>query len=1160
MQMHIHHKIFAAIALVLLLVFVLSQELRLEKKSRMSLLQAQVSCLSSGQTCGENTDGVNYGTNCCAGLSCYPSYEGASASSMCMVTSTSSAGGCTGYRTCDSGEILPGDHTCNTHCCNGDVTVTNISCVISSSFSSFSSTSTCNEATCNNYASGYWCTVNSEWVKDDFQFCPSGCVETGSPSWCGSGNNGYHGSVQCGCPTTSSSPLASSSSSPSVSLASSAPSSSSVSTTINQNPNQYCEEDRDSQPPLVVAYFPFFSRLIADHIACGEVDPIPPNISTVSGHDLGADGCPTGERCKYSGLTSPKFDCYPLKSEGESCQSSYDCVDNYTNGKYVKKIPCLCSQTMGGNSDGCTCGDRGAGSKSQCGGSPPGGGLAGGGGGAAGGGGDSGGAAGGGDAGGAGGDTGTDAGGVSTGGTAGGGSSSEITAGPCLANDPTCNSSTSGGSTSSKASTASTSNTTGSSTSSVATVAKGASTSSQPCQSSSAQVLAYKKSSFFASILNFFFGKPTATLIYDPVKRMRVTFTRSEPKDPASDGPTVYIGGSSILTGNRTPIIIPNGEWFDLSLLREQRGPDYFHDGIKVQANVDDYRLLPQPNHTLLNEIVFILDYSSDETLRPNTPIIQKVYGTIEIEGTPITSVFCGFTSNSWFCPEQAKDGTIQDPNNDEIWIDRGIAHFALHAAYTATNTDMDSFIVKYGNTVSLSASSNTSVGSSSQTSLSNGSKTSTSSIDPCLAQASQSSQSSLSSSTVCAPEDSCIALTECIGEGILKNPGRCSIIEQNKWCCNIQTSSTLSSASNSSRSSTSTNSTSSSAPQSSQRSDLGVNASESSESSRSGLSTSSASNSSRSSLSSQSSRSSHSSAVSLQSGLCCDGRNCNPFGLCTNPFINFNTCSQTCGASSGSSQSSTSSSTSLIAYVASSSPTACVSLCGNGQLECTEQCDDGNQEDADSCNRYCGVQLIVSTPGLYYADSLTKEEYDQFVALLPKNSAKCIKNVDCPNAFQCVREFCVQSDQIATLPYVCGNAYKDRGEDCDAGVQNSDQPNAFCRTDCSLVRCGDGIPDTPLEQCDDGNTTIGDGCDATCQPERPAPNETQTLPAQIIELPFMNDLVQSTSSVQKVPSQPTDQTVITTSKAPSTPDSGPAALAVMLAGGAAGWLWRRRK
>src|SRR5690606_23403844 len=45
-----------------------------------------------------------------------------------------------------------------------------------------------------------------------------------------------------------------------------------------------------------------------------------------------------------------------------------------------------------------------------------------------------------------------------------------------------------------------------------------------------------------------------------------------------------------------------------------------------------------------------------------------------------------------------------------------------------------------------------------------------------------------------------------------------------------------------------------------------------------------------------------------------------------------------------------------------------------------------------------------------------------------------------------------------------------------------------ICRASmCRASTCGDGITDpgaTPAEQCDDGNTTSGDGCSATCQTE----------------------------------------------------------------------------
>ncbi len=52
-----------------------------------------------------------------------------------------------------------------------------------------------------------------------------------------------------------------------------------------------------------------------------------------------------------------------------------------------------------------------------------------------------------------------------------------------------------------------------------------------------------------------------------------------------------------------------------------------------------------------------------------------------------------------------------------------------------------------------------------------------------------------------------------------------------------------------------------------------------------------------------------------------------------------------------------------------------------------------------------------------------------------------------------------------------------DGGEQCDDGnTANGDG----CDANCTLTRCGNGIV-TAGEQCDDGNTTDGDGCDANC-------------------------------------------------------------------------------
>ncbi len=61
-----------------------------------------------------------------------------------------------------------------------------------------------------------------------------------------------------------------------------------------------------------------------------------------------------------------------------------------------------------------------------------------------------------------------------------------------------------------------------------------------------------------------------------------------------------------------------------------------------------------------------------------------------------------------------------------------------------------------------------------------------------------------------------------------------------------------------------------------------------------------------------------------------------------------------------------------------------------------------------------------------------------------------------------------------------CGDGNLDSGEDCDLGTNNSDAPDADCRTDCTDQRCGDMIQDAG-EDCDDGNTSDTDACRNDC-------------------------------------------------------------------------------
>ena len=72
--------------------------------------------------------------------------------------------------------------------------------------------------------------------------------------------------------------------------------------------------------------------------------------------------------------------------------------------------------------------------------------------------------------------------------------------------------------------------------------------------------------------------------------------------------------------------------------------------------------------------------------------------------------------------------------------------------------------------------------------------------------------------------------------------------------------------------------------------------------------------------------------------------------------------------------------------------------------------------------------------------------------------------------------------------PPCCGDGHVDAGEECDDGnTTNGDGCSATCKQEelppPPKPCCGDGHVDSG-EQCDDGNTTGGDGCSSTCQSE----------------------------------------------------------------------------
>jgi cysteine-rich repeat protein len=83
-----------------------------------------------------------------------------------------------------------------------------------------------------------------------------------------------------------------------------------------------------------------------------------------------------------------------------------------------------------------------------------------------------------------------------------------------------------------------------------------------------------------------------------------------------------------------------------------------------------------------------------------------------------------------------------------------------------------------------------------------------------------------------------------------------------------------------------------------------------------------------------------------------------------------------------------------------------------------------------------------------------------------------------------CVLNQCSSEPEPADPHSVCGDGKIEADEVCDDGKDNATY--GHCGGDCMRrhLYCGDARVDMPYEQCDDGNTRDGDGCDSNCKSE----------------------------------------------------------------------------
>ncbi|MCB9807798.1 DUF4215 domain-containing protein [Candidatus Peribacteria bacterium] len=193
-------------------------------------------------------------------------------------------------------------------------------------------------------------------------------------------------------------------------------------------------------------------------------------------------------------------------------------------------------------------------------------------------------------------------------------------------------------------------------------------------------------------------------------------------------------------------------------------------------------------------------------------------------------------------------------------------------------------------------------------------------------------------------------------------------------------------------------------------------------------------------------------------------------------------------------------------------------SVCGNGIVEPPEECDDSNRRDNDGCSTTCRAEVGMCGDGTIQR-------------LLGEQCEPSLHDENLP--YDCV--------ECRFLSHLCGDGNLDEGEECDEGPGNSDNPNTACRLNCSYPRCGDGIIDDQFdEQCDDGNRLNEDGCNRYCIAEQLVPiRDNNPLPLYQLPLAQVEPFIPGHAPIG---------------------DTGPAAVAVIVSGIAAGLGFVRQK
>ncbi|RYZ57476.1 MAG: fibro-slime domain-containing protein, partial [Proteobacteria bacterium] len=170
-----------------------------------------------------------------------------------------------------------------------------------------------------------------------------------------------------------------------------------------------------------------------------------------------------------------------------------------------------------------------------------------------------------------------------------------------------------------------------------------------------------------------------------------------------------------------------------------------------------------------------------------------------------------------------------------------------------------------------------------------------------------------------------------------------------------------------------------------------------------------------------------------------------------------------------------------------------CTPICGDGIRTSGEQCDNKDQNSSATPTPYGGCSTACKR-GPYCGDKVvtaSNEQCDDGSNLTPwtqvKSTTSCAPGCKLPG-------FC--GDGVKQFPYEqCDNGTLNAGSMTagDAGAGDGGASGTTPYNGCSLEcrtgpRCGDGVTQSPQEECDDGNRASGDGCSSACRTERSGP------------------------------------------------------------------------